>query len=548
MRRNLTVIVGLAFFGLAVVLVWKVLPAAAGRRGIKPSTPSGARPDPADISASLDAIRSAGALLAPSIYRRERSKHDDRRNDKDSVLSDLRGAVEQRGGRVCHSVAAQVEDHLGAGRYADAAVLIERHRVAWKALPAATALAAMLDELRTEQDRLLAGHKEDVERLIADARLDAAEDALGLSAQLEDAFVLKLRDTELALRRQLRVAQHRATASGRPVGPTQRPGVKPTIRALPPPPPPLPSVPHPDVKRLAEARALLKKAKRLFQTGRHGPASNALDDFTGFFGDLAFVKREAETVAAMRAVSLYRVQGVKGLFHAADSSIRGQRIRLVYRFETDAEWSDWEELATLPHRSKGEFRPTRSGVRGTGVMSLLHRGVFASDVAIRCVSVPNAKKSHGLLFAQDGLETRQLMWLVTNHWLVEGENYRKERPGHSILMFGKGVNADVPVDSPETGFIFRGATIRRPQPAPGGDITLSFTYKNTTMTGAITYRGATGERGGSTLGDDGRGIDRVRPGMFVLENTVVFKKIVIEGKLHASFEKRRVRELLDRIR
>jgi hypothetical protein len=178
-------------------------------------------------------------------------------------------------------------------------------------------------------------------------------------------------------------------------------------------------------------------------------------------------------------------------------------------------------------------------------MSCLHRGVFENDVEIRCEVAPNKAQTHGLMFAQSELETRQLMWVVTNHWLVEGENYVLERPGHSILMFGKGVNNDVPVDSPEIGFIFRGATLTSPNPVTGEAFRISFSLRGDTMKGTIECRDGKGSRAGSALGDDGRGIERVRPGLIVIQNTVVFRDIVIQGRLHPSFEKRRIAQLLD---
>jgi hypothetical protein len=137
------------------------------------------------------------------------------------------------------------------------------------------------------------------------------------------------------------------------------------------------------------------------------------------------------------------------------------------------------------------------------------------------------------------------MWIVTNHWFVEGENYKKARPGHSILMFGKGVNADVPVDSPDIGFIFRGASIMKPWPTEGSEIGLSFEFKGNQMAGEVTCKRDTGGRRGSTVGDDGRSIERTRPGLIVIENSVTFREIVIEGRLHPSFENKRVSELLE---
>ena len=112
-------------------------------------------------------------------------------------------------------------------------------------------------------------------------------------------------------------------------------------------------------------------------------------------------------------------------------------------------------------------------------------------------------------------------------------------------MFGKGVNADVPVDAPDTGFIFRGPSITRPDLPGGAEVELSFAFEGKQMAGEVEYRGERGGRRGSTIGDDGRGIDRVRPGLFVIANRVLFKEIVVEGRLHPGFEKRRVSALLD---
>jgi hypothetical protein len=107
------------------------------------------------------------------------------------------------------------------------------------------------------------------------------------------------------------------------------------------------------------------------------------------------------------------------------------------------------------------------------------------------------------------------------------------------------VNADVPVDSPDIGFIFRGASITRPWPAEGAEIGLSFTLRGDQMAGEISYKGADGGRRGSALGDDGRGVERTRPGLIVIDNSVTFSEIVIEGRLHPSFESRRVAQLLE---
>jgi hypothetical protein len=149
------------------------------------------------------------------------------------------------------------------------------------------------------------------------------------------------------------------------------------------------------------------------------------------------------------------------------------------------------------------------------------------------------------MFAQDQLETRFLLWMVANTFFVEGENYVKPRPGHSILMFGKGVNNDVPVDSPEMGFIFRGDSITKPELVAGEEAILGFAARDDQMSGELLFKGDRGGRSGSTLGDDGKGIERLRPGLVVFDSTVVFRDVLVEGKLHREFERSRVAALLD---
>jgi hypothetical protein len=114
-------------------------------------------------------------------------------------------------------------------------------------------------------------------------------------------------------------------------------------------------------------------------------------------------------------------------------------------------------------------------------------------------------------------------------------------------MFGKGVNNDVPVDSPETGFIFRGDSTTSPQLAAGEEAILGFAARENQMSGEVLFKGDRGGRSGSTLGDDGKGIGRLRPGLVVLDNTVVFRDVLIEGRLHPEFERTRVNALLDAV-
>jgi hypothetical protein len=137
------------------------------------------------------------------------------------------------------------------------------------------------------------------------------------------------------------------------------------------------------------------------------------------------------------------------------------------------------------------------------------------------------------------------MLLVTNHWFTEGENYVKQRPGHSLLMIGKGVNADVPVDAPEVGFVFRGGSITKPDPPAGAELGLSFELKENRMTGDVSWQLETGTLREDAIGDDGRTIERLRPALYVVDAAVLFREVVIEGTLHPDFEKARLRDLAE---
>ena len=157
-----------------------------------------------------------------------------------------------------------------------------------------------------------------------------------------------------------------------------------------------------------------------------------------------------------------------------------------------------------------------------------------------------APKTHGLAFCQQSLETRQIMLLATNHWFVEGENYVKERPGHSLVMIGKGTNADVPVDSPEIGFIFR---VTRDQPGvkSGDSLDLTFEIRKDTMKAEVEANGRRSTLRGRAVGDDGRGISRVRPALFVVQASVRFERVVIDGVLWPAFEKFHLRDLMEQV-
>ena len=138
-----------------------------------------------------------------------------------------------------------------------------------------------------------------------------------------------------------------------------------------------------------------------------------------------------------------------------------------------------------------------------------------------------------------------ILLLATNHWFVEGENYVKKRPGHSMLLIGKGVNNDVSVDSPEIGFVFKGPSITKPAPRAGTEIGLKLVVEPGRARGEVSWKGKTGTMNVEAKGDDGRGFQRHRPTLYVIEAGVVFREVEIRGNLHPSFVGERERELLD---
>jgi hypothetical protein len=492
---------------------------------------------PAEVKERLEA---ASDLAAPDLYREAlRSRTSPRARKEIETL------FRRRAEDAFTRLQALVEEELGAFRYARAAEAAERFRRAWGGTDAARRTAELLEDLRAEQAEQVVARKEEALALLDLARYDAARESLTTDWDLEVTYRRELTEFAKTLERRIRVHQHEATPKPLPVEttPTGRPA---TVRSVPSSPPALPGYPHADVKRLADAKALLRKARKLFRAGRYQPAVESLDSLVGYYGDLVYVDRRRDAVNALTALAAHKSKGVAGLFHATSAKRRGRKVTLIYRFESVDEYGDWEALQTIPHKQAGEFATVRNGIRGTGGSACyLHYGFFENDVSIKCVAKPQRLQTHGLVLCQDGRETRQLMWIVTNHWFVEGENYKKARPGHAILMFGKGVNADVPVDSPDIGFIFRGGSLMKPWPREGAEIELSFELHKNQMAGEIVYRGDRGGRRGSAVGDDGRGMERTRPGLIVIENSVTFREIVIEGRLHPSFENKRVNELLE---
>ncbi|MHC4931990.1 MAG: hypothetical protein ACYTGV_07365, partial [Planctomycetota bacterium] len=84
-------------------------------------------------------------------------------------------------------------------------------------------------------------------------------------------------------------------------------------------------------------------------------------------------------------------------------------------------------------------------------------------------------------------------------------------------------------------------------PDPGGELDIGFELKGNEMTGGVAYTSDQVTLRHQAVGDDGRGIQRVRRALFVVQNGVLFKRIRIEGAMHPDFERARISELLDRI-
>ena len=469
---------------------------------------------------------------------------------KDHILEDeLRGIALRRAVEATPKLWKSLDHHVSEFRYRSAIELLERFRKRWRGITsAATAARDKIKELREEQQAQVDGRFRESDEARDAGRWEAARETLKTNWEFEAVYRKLLDDRLVVVERRIRALLLQGPGS-RPPGPlptTHTPAPAATVILSRP--PPLPGYPHPDVKRLAEARVLVRKAKSLFGSGRHVAATKALDDLLGYYGDLAYVKRNREAASAMAVLSRFKAtRSLAAFFHAAKATVKGRRVTLRYNFTTSDEHLDWIAERTLPYQSTGEFEPARKGVRGTGGMSFLLRAFFENNVSMKCLAKIQKPRSHGLLFCQDGNETRQLMRLVTNHKIVEGENYVKPRPGHSVLMFGKGTNNDVPIDSPDTGFIFKGASKTSPAPSPGATLSLSFAVRGDNMVGTVSYRGASATLTYHTKGDDGRSIKRLRPALFVIENGVVFREIVIKGTLHPRFERERVEELLDLI-
>ncbi len=537
MARALKLAVALGLFALGGLLFSRYIwPSLKGETDQHATTEPPRLPVfelPGDLSAELaraDDLEAARILrLALDEYRGKEG------------FGEIRRAFEHRGAQANRNLADRLETLLNRHLYRTAAQLADTYRRHWQASKAGSAMTSRLDELRQEQAMLVEGRRADAETLFDEGSFEAAREAIATRWELEGEYRQQL--DELAEELEIKIRRARIAASHVPSVPKPTPNVAVEV-GEPGPPPSLPAYPHADVKRLAEARRLLKLARDYFLSRRHDPAERTVKDVLSSYSDLAYVQRNREALEALHALVRYGRGGVKGFFHAKEVSLRGKKLKLRYTFEDAVEMLDWEELPTVPHRDAGSFELARGAARGNGVMTLCNRGFFKHGVVMRCVSDPMYFKTHGLAFCQAGLETRQIMVLVTNHWFVEGENYVKERPGHSLIMIGKGTNADVPVDSPEIGFIFR-VTRKQPQPRKGEEIKITFGLDGTTMKSEVEAAGKSSTMRGEAVGDDGRGISLLRPSLFVVQNNVRFKDVVIEGVLHPEFEKERRRELLD---
>lgn len=449
----------------------------------------------------------------------------------------LRELFERRGAVAAERLAAEVEREVQAFRYATAAARAEEYRRAWRGSRAQARMTDLLDEVREIQNNAVQSRRVEADALVVEGRFDAAREALRMAWELEPEYRARLDAHARAIEERIARLTHSP-----PPPPVERPPVVAADPDEPPLPPTLPGTPHPDVRRLREARELLRKARSLSDASRHEAASRTIAELVDSYGDLSFVKRRREALAALRALAEYRRRGVMALFRAMAAKRQGKRVALTYAFTSPEELLDWEAMKTIPHKSDGRFEATRGGVRGTGAHAFLLRAFFENDVTLRCRSTPVEPRTHGLAFCQAGEETRQVMLLVTNHWFVEGENYVKERPGHSLVMIGKGTNADVPVDSPETGFIFR-VTRDSPQVPAGAEATLLFRVEGSRMEATIACGGSDASLRGEARGDDGRGIERLRPALFVVDASAVFRAVAVEGVLHPDCERERVREL-----
>ena len=544
MRNAIKPLLAVGLFAVAGFVGWQFLAGKSSRPGLPGGdTPTLSAEEAAEreIEVWRKRVASVPTTAAADILREARSKID--RLATKPLLDRL---IAETGNRAVADARRQIDEALASFQFATARRIATRYERAWHNLPAAARLRGLGAAVDIETSEQMDARVAEADELLRAGRPEAARSALDADLELNEEQQTRWDEARKAMERKIRVFLWEQGRGGRrPSGTSpDKPGPGSGDIVLLRAPPALPGYPPPDVKRLAEARVLLKEAREAFGKGRYAPAAEVLEKLEGFYGDLTFVQDRAEGMRAVRALARYRTKGPSGLFHATKLTRNGARMTLRYDFKTDAELLDWEPMKLLAHQDDGKFVRTATGVQGTGVAWLVHRAYFDGPVTIRAKVRANQPKAHGLVLCEQGNETRHLLWLISNHWLVEGENYVKERPGHSILMFGKGVNVDVPVESPEVGFIFRGGSLDKPTPGQGGVASISFGWAKKNMRGTIQTRYGKGERAGSAVGDDGRGIKNLRAGLMVVQNAVVFREVEITGKLHKDFERKRVDELL----
>ncbi len=542
MRNVVKPALAVVLFGTALAIGWQFLPHQEARK-----VPAGAQPELTEAARRELApwrkrVARADAVAAADVLREAR---------RDVLGQEAQAALVawsvELGQHALKQAQREIDDACTRYQYVTARRAAERYRRAWATFPVHAEMAKLPAAVVAEADATIGRRIREADDLLRRGRPDAAREALAVQLELDEAHQQRWNDAIAALDRRIRVHDWKQARG------TKAPGVNPGARPPAPSgitvelhlPPALPGYPPADVKRLAEAETMLQEARAAFAKGRFQPAAETLTKLQSFYGDLRFVKGRAEGISAVHALARYRTLGLSGLFHATKVTRRGKRHVLRYDFKTDAEMLDWEPMQLLAHQDDGKFERSPTGVQGSGVAWLIHRGFFDGPTTIRCKARANQQKAHGLVLCQEGNETRHLLWLISNHWLVEGENYVKARPGHSVLMFGKGVNRDVPVESPEVGFIFRGASLSKPQPNQSEVVTLSFGWAKNRMKGVIRTRYGEGEREDVATGDDGRGMSRLRPGLMVVQNAVTFREVEIEGRLHKEYEKKRVNELLE---
>ncbi|MHC4937876.1 MAG: hypothetical protein ACYTHK_02770 [Planctomycetota bacterium] len=531
MRNVATPLLGVLLLAAAGWVGWKIVlprlskPVPGTRAPVPGIEPAGL---PAEF---VSRIETTGDLEAADLLRTAKSRFT-----LPKQRAEFARLRESRREKALSNLEREIAALLEESRCRDAVRRIGEYERGWGE-------TGLLTRVRSEQKRLITERLAEVDALVEDGRYVAAREACKPPAGLfeeeaEQAFADHAKQIEKRIRkRSYRPTEHTPVIESGPVPqPTQ---------ARPPAPPPLPGPPHPDVKRMGEARKLLMRMAKLFRAGQHGPLVKAADDLIGYFGDLQYVQRRHESLQAIRSFARYKSGGVKGLFHAAEVAMLGSALQLTYRFASSDELLDWEEMKPIPHAQGGRFEQARNGVRGTGVAALVMRAFFESNVKMSCVSKPQKPQSHGIAFFEAGNETRQVMLLATNHWFTEGENYVKKRPGHSVLLIGKGVNNDVPVDSPEIGFVFKGPSRARPSPPGGAEIDLSISLNGDQLKAQVGYKGDSAKLGVQARGDDGRGFQRHRPALYVIEAGVIFREVKVRGKLHPDFVREREGELLD---